>query len=42
MQLRLDKRAVTLRNQFNAMESALSGLRSRGNWLSSQLGTTTR
>jgi flagellar hook-associated protein 2 len=41
MQIRLDKRAITLRNQFNAMESALSALRSRGNWLSSQLGTST-
>jgi flagellar hook-associated protein 2 len=41
MQLRLDKRAITLRNQFNAMESALSDLRSRGAWLQSQLGTTT-
>jgi flagellar hook-associated protein 2 len=38
MQQRLDKRAISLRAQFNAMETTLSSLKSQGSWLTSQLG----
>jgi flagellar hook-associated protein 2 len=36
-QLRLDKRQVALRNQFTAMETALSSLQSQSQWLAGQL-----
>lgn len=39
MQVRLDARRESLRQQFTAMESALSQLKSQGSWLASQVSS---